>query len=161
MACRASRGPRSGRPDLLAIETIPSADEGRALVEALATTDGPPAWLSFTCADGRRTRHGDAAETAFALAEDAERVLAVGVNCTGPEHVRELIERARRVTAKPIVAYPNSGETWDPVGRRWSDRPAAFDAAAARGWVAAGARLVGGCCRVGPDRIARLASDLA
>lgn len=147
------------QPDLLAIETIPSLDEGRALVELLAETTGPPAWLSFSCADGARTRHGEPVEGAFALAEVTERVVAVGLNCTAPEHAVELIERAAGVTAKPIVVYPNSGETWDPQTRRWvGSRGPTVDAAAGRRWVAAGARLVGGCCRVGPDRIADLAA---
>ncbi|MGZ8527543.1 MAG: homocysteine S-methyltransferase [Candidatus Limnocylindrales bacterium] len=145
-------------PDLLAIETIPSVDEGRALVELLATSAGPPAWLSFTCADGARTRRGEPVETAFALAEVTDRVVAVGINCTAPEYAEELIRRARAVTAKTIVAYPNSGETWDARARRWTG-PAGpnVDPASARRWVAAGARLIGGCCRVGPDRIAELA----
>ena len=146
-------------PDVLAIETIPSLDEGRALVALLAEGDGPPAWLSFSCADGSRTRQGEPVEAAFALADATERVVAVGVNCTAPEHVAELVARARAVTSKPIVAYPNSGERWDPGARRWVDDPGRrADVAAARGWVGAGATLVGGCCRVGPDRIAELAA---
>jgi homocysteine S-methyltransferase len=63
------------------------------------------------------------------------------------------------VTAMPILVYPNSGEAWDPDARRWIGRPGpAVDAPTARTWVAAGATLVGGCCRVGPDRIAELAA---
>ncbi|MDP9482394.1 MAG: homocysteine S-methyltransferase [Chloroflexota bacterium] len=146
-------------PDLLAIETIPSVDEGRALVELLASGPGPPAWLSFTCADGARTRHGEPVETAFALAELTDRVVAIGINCTAPEHAEELVRRARAVTARAIVAYPNSGETWDARTRRWTGLIGPnVDSASARRWVAAGARLIGGCCRVGPDRIADLAA---
>ncbi len=149
----------AAEPDLLAIETIPSLDEGRALVELLAETAGPPAWLSFTCADGRTTRHGEPVEAAFALAEASQRIAAIGVNCTAPEHIVELVERAASVTAKPIVVYPNSGEAWDPATRRWTGAGGpTVDVAAARRWVRAGARLVGGCCRVGPDRIAELAA---
>lgn len=146
-------------PDLLACETIPSLAEGQALVELLGEAPGPPAWLSFTFADGARTRHGEPAEAAFAAAEGSDRVVAVGLNCTAPEFAAELVARARTVTAKPIVVYPNSGEAWDPAARRWIGRPGpTVDAATARTWVAAGATLVGGCCRVGPDRIAELAA---
>jgi homocysteine S-methyltransferase len=53
------------------------------------------------------------------------------------------------VTDRPIVVYPNSGEQWTGS---WSG-PVRFTAEAARSWVAAGARIVGGCCRVGPDQI--------
>jgi homocysteine S-methyltransferase len=145
-------------PDLLAIETIPSVDEGRALVDLLASSSGPPAWLSFTCADATRTRHGEPVEEAFALAERTDRVIAVGINCTAPEHAEELVARARAVTAKAIVVYPNSGETWDPRARRWTGRTGPnVDSASARRWVQAGAGLIGGCCRVGPDRIAEIA----
>jgi homocysteine S-methyltransferase len=144
-------------PDLLACETIPSLAEGHALVELLGETSGPPAWLSFTFADGARTRRGEPAEAAFALAEGSDRIIAVGLNCTAPEFAAELIARARTVTAKPIVVYPNSGEAWDPEARRWVGRSGpTVDAPTARSWVAAGATLVGGCCRVGPDRIAEL-----
>ncbi|MEA2537372.1 MAG: homocysteine S-methyltransferase [Chloroflexota bacterium] len=144
--------------DLLAIETIPSLDEGRALVELLTTSTGPPTWLSFTCADGTRTRHGEPVEAAFALAEATDRIVAVGINCTAPEHAEELVGRARSVTDKAIVVYPNSGERWDARTRRWTGQVgASVDPASARRWVAAGARAVGGCCRVGPDRITELA----
>jgi homocysteine S-methyltransferase len=146
------------RPDLLAVETIPSVDEGRALAELLATTVGPPAWLSFTCADGATTRSGEQVEAAFGLAGMTDRIRAVGLNCTAPEHVAELVARARTVTDKPIVVYPNSGEAWDAGRRRWIGATGpTVDPTAARGWVEAGASLVGGCCRVGPDRIAALA----
>jgi homocysteine S-methyltransferase len=51
---------------------------------------------------------------------------------------------------------------YDPetaVGRRWTGAVGPeLDAAAGRGWIEAGARLIGGCCRVGPDRIAGLAA---
>jgi homocysteine S-methyltransferase len=88
-------------------------------------------------------------------------VVAVGVNCTAPEHVDELVGRIRAATAKPIVVYPNSGEAWDAVGRRWTGAPGpTVDAVTARRWIAAGASLVGGCCRVTPDQIAGLAVAL-
>jgi len=149
-------------PDLLACETIPSLHEGQALVDLLDEAPGPPAWLSFTFADGARTRHGEPAEAAFALADEADRVVAVGLNCTAPEFAAELIARARTVTAKPIVVYPNSGEAWDPEVRRWIGHAGhagpTVDAPTARTWIAAGATLIGGCCRVGPDRIAELAA---
>ncbi len=143
--------------DLLAVETIPSVDEGRAVAELLATTAGPPAWLSFSCADGATTRSGEPVEAAFGLAGMTDRIRAVGLNCTAPEHVAELIQRARAVTDKPIVVYPNSGEIWDAGLRRWVGTSGpTVDVVAARGWVEAGATLIGGCCRVGPDRIAEL-----
>ena len=51
------------------------------------------------------------------------------------------------------MAYPNSGETWDALERAWHGPPA-FAASSVQQWTAAGARLVGGCCRVLPETIA-------
>jgi homocysteine S-methyltransferase len=157
--------------DLLACETIPELEEGVALVGLLAETSGVAAWLSFSCVDGARLRSGAPVEEAFALADSSGAVVAVGVNCTAPEHVAELVARARHVTAKPIVVYPNSGEGWNAEARRWmaglsseqsSWRGTAQASAgeAALSWLRAGATLVGGCCRVRPAEIAEIAAAI-
>lgn len=92
------------------------------------------------------------------MAEASERVVALGINCTAPAFAEELIRRARAVTAKAIVVYPNSGETWDARSRCWTgDAGPQVDPASARQWVEAAARLIGGCCRIGSDRTAELA----
>ncbi len=148
--------------DLLACETIPELEEGIALVELLETTPGARGWLSFSCADGERLRSGAPVVEAFALAERSSRVLAVGINCTAPEHVDELLARARDATSKPLIVYPNSGEGWDAVTRRWlrAGGPT-VDGPAARRWIAAGASIVGGCCQVTPAQIAEVAAVVA
>ncbi|WP_232247426.1 homocysteine S-methyltransferase [Kitasatospora azatica] len=143
-------------PDLLALETVPDVDEAVALLRVVRGL-GVPAWLSYTV-DGARTRAGQPLERAFAVAAEVPEVVAVGVNCCAPGEVAEAVRIAARVTGKPVVAYPNSGEGWDGVG--WTGEPSG-PAVFARGWVADGARLVGGCCRVGPERIAELAAVLA
>jgi S-methylmethionine-dependent homocysteine/selenocysteine methylase len=86
-------------------------------------------------------------------------VVAAGVNCCAPEEVTAAVECATAATGKPAVAYPNSGETWDPSAARWRGRPG-FTPDLALTWQAAGARLIGGCCRVGPATIAELAALL-
>ncbi|WP_327070265.1 homocysteine S-methyltransferase [Kitasatospora sp. NBC_01250] len=144
-------------PDVLALETVPDADEARALLTAVRGL-GVPAWLSYTVAGGR-TRAGQPLERAFALAAEVPEVVAVGVNCCAPEEVGEAVRLAARVTGKPVVAYPNSGERWAAADRSWHGT-ARGPAEWAPGWVADGARLVGGCCRVGPAEIAALAARL-
>ncbi|MER6081228.1 homocysteine S-methyltransferase [Streptomyces sp. NPDC001833] len=141
-------------PDVLALETVPDADEAEALLRAVRGL-GVPAWLSYSVAGGR-TRAGQPLEEAFALAADVDEVIAVGVNCCAPEDVRGAVEVAARVTGKPVVVYPNSGEVWDAEARAWTGR-SLFDAGQVEGWRAAGARLIGGCCRVGPEAIAGIA----
>lgn len=141
-------------PDLLALETVPDADEARALMN-LVRGSGVPCWISFS-AVGACTRAGQALSNAFALAADVDEVVAVGVNCCVPQDVRAAVEIAGSITGKPVVAYPNSGEAWDAEARAWREDPS-FDATLVRGWISAGARLIGGCCRVGPEAIAEVA----
>ncbi|MFI7383871.1 homocysteine S-methyltransferase [Streptomyces sp. NPDC049813] len=144
-------------PDVLALETVPDADEARALLRAVRGA-GVPAWLSFSAA-GRRTRAGQPLEEAFALAADAEEVVAVGVNCCAPQDVPYAVETAARVTGKPVVVYPNSGEEWDAAARAWRGRPTFTPDQVAR-WHRAGAALIGGCCRVGPATVRDIAVTL-
>lgn len=140
-------------PDLIALETVPDAEEGAALVAASAGL-GVPAWLAYTVAGGR-TRAGQSLRDAFAVAAGAEHIVAVGVNCCAPAEAGLAVSTARAVTGKPVIVYPNSGEGWDRARRGWTG-PAQFTGERARDWVAAGARIVGGCCRVGPADIAAL-----
>ncbi|QGV77649.1 homocysteine S-methyltransferase [Streptomyces ficellus] len=145
----------AARPDVLALETVPDADEARALVRAVRGL-GVPAWLSYTV-EGDRTRAGDPLEEAFAVAAACEEIVAVGVNCCAPEDAGRAVAVAARVTGRPVVVYPNSGEAWDAEARTWRGR-STFSAARVSDWREAGARLIGGCCRVGPDEIAELAA---
>jgi homocysteine S-methyltransferase len=136
--------------DVLALETIPCLVEVEALLAEIDGS-GQPCWLSVTCA-GDRTRAGEPAEEAFALARGVEEIIAVGVNCIDPAGASALARIASQAAGKPVVIYPNSGERWDAVTRAWMG-PATFQAEDVRDWVTDGARLVGGCCRVGPTQI--------
>ncbi|MGW0415200.1 homocysteine S-methyltransferase [Streptomyces collinus] len=144
-------------PDVLALETVPDADEAAALLRAVRGL-GVPAWLSYTV-DGSRTRAGQPLADAFDLAADADEIIAVGVNCCAPEDVGHAVETAARVTGKPVVVYPNSGEVWDAQARAWTGR-STFGGDQVTGWRDAGARLIGGCCRVGPRAITAVAQAL-
>lgn len=148
---------RSGA-DLLAIETIPCLEEARVLCALLSEQDGIDAWISFSCRDGKHIADGHGIQQAAALLETCPAVSAVGVNCTDPEYVAELMDGIREGSGKPIIVYPNSGETWDAVRRRWSGdaAPERF-VELAREWARRGAWAIGGCCRVGPPVIRELA----
>lgn len=143
-------------PDLLALETIPDMDEAEALMTVISGI-GIPVWLTYSI-DGDRTRAGQPLAEAFALARDVPEVVAVGVNCCAPSDVSAAIATARDVTGKPVIVYPNSGEAWDAQQRTWVGT-SQHSAQQAQQWVADGARIVGGCCRVRPadiDNIARV-----
>lgn len=146
----------AAEPDVLALETIPCLAEVEALLAEVAAL-GLPAWLSVTCADGR-LRSGEPVAEACALAADVDAVIAVGLNCSAPHEVVGVLTATDGV--RPGIAYPNSGQTWDAAARAWVG-DSAFDATLVRSWLDAGARLVGGCCRVGPADIAALAAVVA
>ncbi|HSM02974.1 MAG TPA: homocysteine S-methyltransferase [Longimicrobiales bacterium] len=146
-----------GPADLLACETIPSLPEVRVLLRLLGETPGRGAWLSLSCRDAAHLADATPLIHVARLCDAAPNLMALGVNCIEPEIVESLLEELRRGTAKPLVAYPNAGERYDVASRRWVTPPSPVDwAREARRWVEAGAGGVGGCCRVGPDRIRRM-----
>jgi homocysteine S-methyltransferase len=144
-------------PDVLACETLPAAAEVEALLRELPGL-GLPAWISLTAITGPdgvvRTRRGELLADVLAMARGVDAVIAVGVNCTDPAGIATAVQVAAAASGKPVVAYPNSGEVWDATARRWTGQGGVGDVS---GWLAAGARLVGGCCRVRPDDVAAIA----
>jgi homocysteine S-methyltransferase len=144
--------------DLLACETIPALVEAEALTRLLAEEfTETPAWMSFSCGDGSCLWHGEPIADAVRLAEACPQVVAVGVNCTAPRWIEALLGTMRGVGSKPLLVYPNSGEGWDAAQGCWlAGEPTDFGEAARR-WLAAGARLIGGCCRTTPEDIHAIA----
>lgn len=142
--------------DVLACETLPRLDEALVLARML---DRTPAWFSFTCRDGKLIADGTPLRDCVAALDAFDGVHAIGVNCTAPRFVEPLIAEVRAATAKRIVVYPNSGERYED--RRWTGTRDPHDfAEAAKRWRDAGASIIGGCCRTGPDHIRALASQL-
>ena len=149
-----------GGADLFACETIPCLVEAEALVQLLPEF-GLPAWISFSCKDERHVCHGETLADCLALADACENVVALGINCTPPRLVAGLLSSVSGMTRKPLVVYPNRGETWNVQARRWIGETNPLDwGQAACGWYADGARLIGGCCRTTPDDIRRMAQAL-
>lgn len=143
--------------DCLALETIPDRVEMEALCALLDEWPQARAWVSFSTRDAAHLADGSPIEEVAALAAAHPGVVAVGVNCLPPRRATPLLERLRRVSDLPLVAYPNSGEQWDASARQWCRPTMPADLAAeARQWHARGARLIGGCCRTRPADIAAM-----
>ncbi|MBK9125999.1 MAG: homocysteine S-methyltransferase [Chloroflexi bacterium] len=147
--------------DLLACETIPCLSEARALLRLLDAHPGTWAWISFSCTDGAHLSSGESFSEAAALVGTHPQVAAVGVNCTAPRFILDLIRAARAATSIPVAVYPNSGEDYDPVTKTWQGERAC-DAFAddARSWFDAGARVIGGCCRTTPAHIRAVTDEI-
>jgi homocysteine S-methyltransferase len=140
--------------DLFAIETIPCLREAQVVARLLEEFPDCSAWLSFSCQDGGRNCEGEDIGECVAELQDHAQLVAVGVNCTAPQYVSPLLRRMRGRTGKPLLAYPNSGECYEASSKNWTGAPGTTGFGdQARRWYEEGARLIGGCCRTGPDDI--------
>ncbi|XP_009587401.1 homocysteine S-methyltransferase 2 isoform X1 [Nicotiana tomentosiformis] len=143
--------------DLIAFETVPNKLEAQAFVELLEEEDiKTPAWLSFNSKDGINVVSGDSLSECAAIGESCGKVLAVGINCTPPRFILDLIRSINQVTTKPILIYPNSGESYDGDRKEWVRNTGIADedfVPYVNKWCEAGASLVGGCCRTTPNTI--------
>jgi homocysteine S-methyltransferase len=147
--------------DLMGCETVPSLQEAEVLLELLRRTSDRWAWMSFTCRDGAHLSDGTPLAAAVRMCDAGARVAAVGINCTPPEHVSELISVIRDGTEKPIIVYPNAGGRYDAERKTWKgDVPRHDWPALAAEWRDRGASVIGGCCRVAPADVARMRGRL-
>jgi homocysteine S-methyltransferase len=147
--------------DLLALETIPSRREAEVLVDLLESAGGPPAWVSFTARDTTRISDGTPFAECVGVLAGSRRLVAVGINCSPPGIIGPLLESAASVARRPFVVYPNSGEQYDATSMAWSGAAASgWIGRYLEGWVAAGARIIGGCCRTSPEAIAEVRTHL-
>lgn len=152
--------------DLIAFETIPNKLEAEAYAELLDQEEGLniPAWFSFTSNDGINVVSGDSILECASVADSCKHVVAVGINCTSPRFIHELVLSIRKVTSKPIIVYPNSGETYDAEHKKWVESNGVADGdfvSYISKWQEAGASLFGGCCRTTPNTIRAIASVLS
>ena len=138
-------------PDYLALETMPDTFEVEVLLELLSDCL-IPFWVSYSCKEGNQTNAGQSFQSAVDLAQSA---MAVGINCTKPELIADLLRSAK--SNKPYVVYPNSGRVWDAKNKVWTGSAAVgFSNDLIRQWVEAGAEIIGGCCGIGAAEIADL-----
>ena len=145
--------------EVLACETIPCLIEAQAITKLLEEFPDSTAWLSFSARDGRHISEGQVFADCVEQLENHLQIAAIGVNCTSPNHIPSLIREAAQVTKKPILVYPNSGESYNAEKNDWNGDPVVDSfGEQAREWYEAGARLIGGCCLTTPEDIRVIAS---
>ncbi|MDQ4106916.1 MAG: homocysteine S-methyltransferase family protein [Actinomycetota bacterium] len=149
--------------DLLALEMMRDLEQTAYAVEAAVET-GLPVWVGFSC---RRIDEGtvvlwDGRDT---LAEALEEIPARGVTLISVMHtlVEDAIPALREVRERwdgPVGAYPHSGKFVMP-NWQFTDMISPEDfAQEARRWVELDARVIGGCCGIGPEHIRELKETL-
>ncbi len=145
--------------DLLAFETIPSLQEARVLDALLREFPETYAWLSFSLKNEKEISEGMKLVECARVFEKSEQIVAIGINCAPVTVVTGAIQELRANTKKPIIVYPNSGETYNPEKKTWHghEQCNALDILSEE-WYQAGARLIGGCCRTTPYHIEEISN---
>jgi homocysteine S-methyltransferase len=140
--------------EILACETIPCLIEAQAIAELLKEFPNISAWISFSALDDEHISEGQVFAECAKKLQDHPQIAAIGINCTSPKYILSLIREAKKTTNKPVLAYPNSGEIYDATKNDWNGAPVLDSfGEQAKEWYAAGARLIGGCCRTTPEDI--------
>ncbi|MGF1508406.1 MAG: homocysteine S-methyltransferase family protein [Myxococcota bacterium] len=146
-------------------ETMSTISEALAAARGAAST-GLPVWVSWTVADdgSGRLRSGEGIVEAVSALESAG-VAALLLNCSMPESIDAAMPALAASAGVLFGAYANgfraiAADDEIADGRHVPDARADLDpvqyAHHANHWLDAGARVVGGCCEVGPVHIAGL-----
>ncbi len=150
-----------GGVDLLILETFGYLEElHQAMLAARDVRRDLPIIAQVTIdEDGNCLDGSDPEIFAPKLAEWGADV--IGCNCSiGPVAMLETIERVRPLTTLPLSAQPNAGIPRSVDGRNIYLCSPEYMASYARKFVAAGVRVVGGCCGTTPDHIRTMKSAL-
>ncbi|MCP1153430.1 homocysteine S-methyltransferase [Peribacillus frigoritolerans] len=141
--------------DILAFETIPSLQEAKVLHSLLKEYPEVYAWLSFSLKNEKAISDGTLLEECTRLFGESEQIAAIGINCAPVSVITEAVQVLRANTHKPIIVYPNSGETYNPETKTWHG-PESCNRLDVKSedWHHAGANIIGGCCRTAPHHIA-------
>jgi S-methylmethionine-dependent homocysteine/selenocysteine methylase len=134
--------------DLILVETMNSIRELVAATAASVSTGLPVLASMVTDGQGRLLSGesiGDAAAAVLSLSPPPD---ALGINCVPARRLgADLARLASAGRAIPLFAYGNTGRALDESRGLFTEPIDPYEyAALARGWLGAGARVVGGCC---------------
>lgn len=146
-----------GGVDLFILETFGDLGEIGAAIRGVRSVSTLPIVAQMTTDDDGTAPDGTPIDRLTAALE-REGADVIGVNCSvGPAAMLETIERMARVSPARLAAQPNAGRPRDVDGRNLYLSSPEYIASYARRFVAAGARLVGGCCGTTPDHTRQIA----
>lgn len=146
-----------GGVDLFILETFGDLGEIGAAIRGVRSVSTLPIVAQMTTDDDGTAPDGTPIDRLTAALE-REGADVIGVNCSvGPAAMLETIERMARVSPARLAAQPNAGRPRDVDGRNLYLSSPEYIASYARRFVAAGARLVGGCCGTTPEHTRQIA----
>jgi methionine synthase / methylenetetrahydrofolate reductase(NADPH) len=150
-----------GGVDVLMLETFGSVEELHQAVLAARDVDPKiPVVAHVTIDEDGNCLDGSTPES-FTPRIESWGVDVLGCNCSvGPVAMLDVIERVRALTSLPLAAQPNAGMPRSVEGRNIYLCSPEYMASYARKFVAAGVRLVGGCCGTTPEHTRVMKSAL-
>jgi homocysteine S-methyltransferase len=144
--------------ELFALETFPCLYEAVVCANMMERMEADY-YISFSFQNGNQINGGNTIKECVKALNGLKYIKAIGVNCTQPQYVKEIIKNYKEVTSLPIVVYPNSGETYDALGKVWHGSKEQITYGEwAKDWYQAGASIIGGCCRTTPNDINQIYS---
>jgi methionine synthase I (cobalamin-dependent)/5,10-methylenetetrahydrofolate reductase len=150
-----------GGVDLLMLETFGYVEELHQAILAARDVDPKiPVVAQVTIDEDGNCLDGSTPES-FTPRIESWGADVIGCNCSvGPVAMLDVIERVRALTSLPLAAQPNAGMPRSVEGRNIYLCSPEYMASYARKFVAAGVRLVGGCCGTTPEHIKVMKSAL-
>ena len=147
--------------DVLLMETVPNIYEVEALAAEISrlNIDG---WLSVTL-DGTTLGDGTRLDEVLNIVNDTPAIKALSINCCSADEALSAAEVFAQGTDKAFGVYPNSGETWDHVNRKWlsRDEGSVGLVEAVPQLLDLGVSFIGGCCRVTPREIEAIVKQVS
>jgi homocysteine S-methyltransferase len=141
--------------DLIAFETFPSFEEAQAVSDLMDEYDDIFYWIVFTIKDHNHTSRGDILADCIRMLSQKKNITGAGINCSQPGFVGPAIDMLEKKIN--IIVYPNSGEHFDKDCSCWKyEEDMADYSKLAQQWYSKGARIIGGCCRTGPEDIRKI-----
>lgn len=145
--------------DLISVDTMPNFAEIKAVVQIINDlSTSIPYWISLSVKDPETLSDGTPLIEVVDWLTNQPSVDGIGVNCTKIENITPIVHLIRERSNLPIVVYPNPGDLYDPKTKTWTAVPHTDTfAREVPIWLAAGANIIGGCCRTNPEDIEQIA----
>lgn len=134
--------------EIFGLDTFPNLTEAKICAEIFEELK-VDFYASFSFKNEKVTNSGNTILECVEGLNKYKKLKAIGVNCTKPKYITDIIKGYKKVTDLPIIVYPNSGEEYDPITKKWNgEKDLTIYTNWLNDWAEAGATIIGGCCGV-------------
>ena len=140
--------------DIVLYETIPSLKEIKIILDVIKYSQ-KKFWISMTCNKNLKLRDNSSLKEACKILSELQNITVIGVNCIDPLITSDIIKKLKDYSSKKILIYPNSGEKYNSSTKKW-DGESSINNKLIKDWISLSPDIIGGCCRVGYDKISKM-----